>query len=87
VNSLDWICVSPKANAELVLLSGNELKLVFPQTENTPEQYESLDFDHFFLQPMDSEDQQNNTVLAVEYCKRNPRWKLSLQTHKIIGIP
>lgn len=84
---IDWICVSPKANAELVLLSGNELKLVFPQTENTPKQFENLDFEHFFLQPMDNENQQNNTLLAIEYCKRNPRWKLSLQTHKIIGIP
>jgi 7-carboxy-7-deazaguanine synthase (Cx14CxxC type) len=84
---IDWICVSPKANAELVLRSGNELKLVYPQAENSPEEFEHLDFEHFFLQPMDNENRQENTLLAVEYCKRNPRWKLSLQTHKIIGIP
>jgi 7-carboxy-7-deazaguanine synthase len=84
---IDWICVSPKANAELVLRSGSELKLVYPQAENSPEEFEQLDFEHFFLQPMDNENQQNNTLLAAEYCKRNPRWKLSLQMHKIVGIP
>lgn len=84
---IDWICVSPKAGAKLIQTSGDELKLVFPQPENTPEQFEHLGFRHFFLQPMDSPDREKNTVLAVEYCKRNPRWKLSLQTHKILGIP
>ena len=86
-NGIDWICVSPKANAELILRSGNELKLVYPQAENSPEEFEHLDFKYFFLQPMDNENRQINTLLAVEYCKRNPRWKLNLQTHKIIGIP
>jgi len=71
----------------LVLQSGDELKLVFPQTGISPEQYEDLDFRHFFLQPMDSLDQEKNILLAVEYCKSNPRWRLSLQTHKILGIP
>jgi 7-carboxy-7-deazaguanine synthase (Cx14CxxC type) len=84
---IDWICVSPKAGAEVIQKSGNELKLVYPQTENTPEQFENLDFRHFFLQPMDSTEREKNTILTVEYCKRNPRWKLSLQTHKILGIP
>ena len=84
---IDWICVSPKAGAELVQTSGDELKLVYPQLENTPEQFENLDFRHFFLQPMDSTEREKNTILTVEYCKRNPRWKLSLQTHKILGIP
>lgn len=85
--AVDWICVSPKAGADLVLQSGDELKLVFPQTGISPEQYEDLDFRHFFLQPMDSLDQEKNILLAVEYCKSNPRWRLSLQTHKILGIP
>ena len=84
---IDWICVSPKANAELVQKNGDELKLVFPQAENTPEHFENLDFRHFFLQPMDSLEREKNTILAIEYCKRNPRWKLSLQTHKILEIP
>jgi len=84
---VDWICVSPKAGAELVLRSGNELKLVFPQPDAMPEEFENLDFERFFLQPMDGLDQANNILLAVEYCKANPRWRLSLQTHKILGIP
>ena len=85
--AIDWVCVSPKANAELIQKSGDELKLVYPQIENTPDQFEDLDFRHFFLQPMDSPERDKNTFMAVEYCKRNPRWKLSLQTHKILGIP
>lgn len=86
-NDIDWICVSPKAGSELILRSGNELKLVFPQFDAMPEKFEDLDFDRFFLQPMDGFDQVNNTQLAVEYCKANPHWQLSLQTHKILGIP
>lgn len=84
---IDWICVSPKAGAELVLRSGDELKLVFPQAECAPEQYEDLDFRHFFLQPLDGSECKLNTRKAVEYCLGNPRWRLSLQTHKILGIP
>jgi 7-carboxy-7-deazaguanine synthase len=83
---LDWVCVSPKARAPLVLTSGDELKLVFPQEGGEPERYEHLDFDHFFLQPMDGPDVETNTRLAVDYCLRNPRWRLSLQTHKRLGI-
>lgn len=85
--AVDWVCVSPKAGAELVLKSGIELKLVFPQNGISPELYEELNFRHFFLQPMDSADQESNIRLAVEYCKANPRWRLSLQTHKMIEIP
>ena len=83
---LDWICVSPKANAELRLTKGNELKLVFPQTTAMPERFVHLDFEHFFLQPMDNLEQKRNTRLAVEYCLAHPRWRLSVQTHKVIGI-
>jgi len=84
---IDWICVSPKARAPLVLTRGDELKLVYPQHGAQPERYEALDFDHFFLQPMDGPHRTANTRLAVEYCRRRPRWRLSLQIHKLIGIP
>ena len=84
---LDWICVSPKAGAALALRTGDELKLVFPQTGGEPERYESLAFQHFFLQPMDGPDREPNTALAVKYCLAHPRWRLSLQTHKLLGIP
>ena len=84
---IDWVCVSPKAGAELVLRSGHELKLVFPQENAGPELYEHLDFQHFFLQPMDGPTREENTRLAVEYCLAHPQWRLSLQTHKLLGIP
>ena len=84
---LDWICVSPKAGSELVLRAGDELKLVFPQPGAEPERYEQLDFRHFFLQPMDGPQRERNTQLAVRYCLEHPRWRLSLQTQKILGIP
>lgn len=84
---VDWVCVSPKAGAELILRSGDELKLIYPQQGAEPELFEGLDFAHFFLQPMDGMARDSNTTLAVEYCLRNPRWRLSLQTHKLIGIP
>jgi 7-carboxy-7-deazaguanine synthase (Cx14CxxC type) len=83
---IDWICVSPKANAPLRLVRGQELKLVFPQDGLSPEELEQLEFDHFFLQPMDGPEREENTRLAVEYCLEHPRWRLSLQTHKYIGI-
>ena len=86
-NGLDWICVSPKAGAELVLKHGTELKLVFPQSQAMPEQFEGLDFKHYFLQPMDGLEGKRNTRLAIEYCLAHPRWRLSVQTHKVIGIP
>jgi 7-carboxy-7-deazaguanine synthase len=84
---IDWICVSPKAGAELVQTSGQELKLVYPQPENTPEAFEHLQFQHLFLQPMDGPDRDRNTQLAIAYCLENPRWRVSLQTHKLMGIP
>ncbi|RWO55402.1 7-carboxy-7-deazaguanine synthase [Mesorhizobium sp.] len=83
---LDWICVSPKADADLVLRSGNELKLVYPQEAAPPARFEDLAFDHFFLQPMDSPSAATNLEAAISYCIENPQWRLSLQSHKIIGI-
>lgn len=84
---LDWICVSPKAGAPLVLDRGQELKLVYPQAGAEPPEFERLAFEHFFLQPMDGPARERNTRLAVEYCLAHPRWRLSLQSHKLIGIP
>lgn len=83
---LDWICVSPKAGANLVLTRGSELKLVFPQPSAMPSQFEGLEFRHFFLQPMDGLEQKRNTRLAIEYCLAHPQWRLSVQTHKVVGI-
>lgn len=83
---LDWVCVSPKADAELVLRAGNELKLVYPQDMAAPERFEDLAFDHFFLQPMDSPEAASNLEAVIAYCTNNPRWRLSLQSHKMIGI-
>jgi len=84
---IDWICVSPKAGAPLLLTSGNELKLVYPQLTAQPERFEHLDFEHFFLQPMDGPQRERNTQLALRYCLEHPQWRLSLQTHKILDIP
>jgi 7-carboxy-7-deazaguanine synthase (Cx14CxxC type) len=83
---VDWICVSPKAGADLVLTNGNELKLVYPQVGAEPERFEGLAFEHFFLQPMDGPRLAENTRAAVRYCQEHPRWRLSLQTHKFLGI-
>jgi len=84
--SLDWICVSPKARAPFVQKRGDELKLVYPQDEAMPEQFARLDFDHFFLQPMDGPDTAINTERAIEYCLAHPQWRLSIQTHKLVGL-
>ncbi|MEV5412990.1 7-carboxy-7-deazaguanine synthase [Thermopolyspora sp. NPDC052614] len=83
---IDWICVSPKAGTELVLTSGHDLKLVYPQVGAEPELFEELDFDRFLLQPMDGEDLIANTKAAIEYCLEHPQWQLSVQTHKTLGI-
>ena len=83
---IDWICVSPKAASELVVRKGQELKLVYPQPGAEPENFTSLDFEHFFLQPMDNPRREENTRLAITYCQRHPQWRLSLQTHKYLGI-
>jgi 7-carboxy-7-deazaguanine synthase len=84
---LDWICVSPKAGAPLRLTGGQELKLVYPQPGAEPERFAALDFNHFFLQPMDGPMREANTAAALRYCLAHPRWRLSLQTHKLLGIP
>ncbi len=84
---IDWICVSPKANTELAVKKGNELKLVFPQKDAQPEQFSDLSFDRFYLQPMDGPLADVNTKLALAYCLENPQWSLSLQTHKLLQIP
>lgn len=83
---LDWVCVSPKANAPLLQRSGDELKLVFPQTGLAPSELEHLDFTHYFLQPCDGPDAEAHTRAAIDYCLSHPRWRLSLQTHKLLGI-
>jgi 7-carboxy-7-deazaguanine synthase (Cx14CxxC type) len=84
---IDWICVSPKAKADLKLAAGDELKLVYPQEGGDPALYAGLPFDHFFLQPMDGEARKENTARALQYCLSHPQWRLSLQTHKLLGIP
>ena len=83
---IDWICVSPKAGVELLQLSGQELKLVYPQSEAEPEKYANLDFQHFFLQPLDEPELESNTKLAMQYCLDHPQWRLSLQLHKILKV-
>ncbi len=85
-DGIDWICVSPKADAELVITQGHELKLVFPQSLAPPERFSTLDFDNFYLQPMDGPLQNQNTRRCIDYCLQNPQWQLSLQTHKLLGI-
>ena len=86
-DGIDWLCVSPKAGAELIVTSGDEIKLVFPQAGAAPDQFEQLRFRHYFLQPMDGPDREANTSAALHYCLAHPRWRLSLQTHKLLGIP
>jgi 7-carboxy-7-deazaguanine synthase len=85
---IDWLCVSPKADAALVQRSGDELKLVFPQAEPAaqPERFNDLDFEHFFLQPLDDERRESNTRAAIDFCLKHPQWRLSVQTHKVVGI-
>jgi 7-carboxy-7-deazaguanine synthase (Cx14CxxC type) len=85
--NMDWICVSPKAGTLLVQTSGNELKLVFPQSGMDPDTFISLDFDHFYLQPMDGPTLQENIQYTIDYCLKHPDWHLSLQSHKFIGLP
>ncbi|MDG2529961.1 7-carboxy-7-deazaguanine synthase [Caulobacter zeae] len=87
IDGIDWICVSPKADAPVVQTSGQELKLVFPQEKAMPERFEDMDFERFYLQPMDGPDRDRNTQLAVAYCLAHPKWRLSVQTHKYLGLP
>lgn len=85
--NIDWVCVSPKAGSDLIITKGNELKLVYPQHGIDPSQYENLNFDHFSLQPMDNENLNENIQKTIKYCHEHPLWRLSLQTHKFVGIP
>ena len=85
-NHIDWICMSPKANTEIKLKKGNEIKVIFPQESLDPEKFSLFDFNEFYLQPMDSNKYQENLNATITYCQKNPKWKLSLQTHKILGI-
>lgn len=83
---IDWICVSPKGSSDVIITQGHELKLVYPQATAMPDRFAGADFEHFYLQPIDSAAEPNSTQQAIKYCMQHPRWKLSLQTHKIIGI-
>lgn len=87
VEGIDWVCVSPKSTAKLVVTMGNELKLVYPQMDATPEQFEKLSFDHFYLQPMDGENAKITEQKTLAYCLKNPQWKMSVQVHKWLNIP
>jgi len=86
-NKIDWICVSPKNNTDLVLKTGDELKFVYPQSNFSPQQFEKFNFNHFFIQPMDGTHYDRNEKMSKEFIKKNPHWKLSLQTHKLLGFP
>jgi len=83
---LDWVCMSPKANTDILLTSGDEIKVVMPQKGIDPQDFIDYDFSHFFIQPMDNEAQADNIIWCINYCKTNPKWSLSLQTHKVMGI-
>ena len=85
-SGIDWVCVSPKGGSELVVTQGQELKLVYPQLDALPENFAHLDFENFYLQPMDGPDRLANSKAAIEYCQKNPQWNLSTQTHKMLGI-
>jgi organic radical activating enzyme len=87
VDGIDWVCVSPKSTTNLVVTEGNELKLVYPQIDADPEQYEKLSFDHFYLQPMDGENAKTTEQQTLAYCLKNPQWKMSVQVHKWLNIP
>ena len=88
---LDWVCVSPKPHSDLIVQAGNELKFIYPQNDKgaslDPADFAGLAFDHFFIQPMDNSDLQNNVAQAIAFCRANPQWRLSVQTHKSLGIP
>jgi 7-carboxy-7-deazaguanine synthase len=83
---IDWICVSPKADSDIIITQGHELKLVYPQLSAMPERFADMEFEHFYLQPMDEGAGKNHTKAVIDYCMRHPKWKMSLQTHKIVGI-
>ena len=83
---LDWICMSPKADTEIKLKSGSEIKIVYPQKNLDPKKFSDLDFENFFIQPMDSKELESNVAKSIRFCMKNPKWRLSLQAHKILGI-
>ena len=85
-DGIDWICMSPKAGTEIKLRSGNEIKVVYPQKDLDPDKFSDLDFKNFFIQPMDSKELESNVAKSIKFCMDNPKWRLSLQTHKILGI-
>ena len=87
VSGIDWVCVSPKSTSKLILTKGNELKLVYPQEDALPENFEHLDFDHFYLQAMDGDNIKINEQETLNYCLKNPKWKMSVQVHKWLNIP
>jgi organic radical activating enzyme len=86
-SGINWVCVSPKAYSNFILKKGNELKVVFPQKGIDPLDFNDLEFEHFYIQPMDGKNQKNNIKESKKFIKKNPQWKLSLQTHKLLGIP
>lgn len=86
-SGIDWVCMSPKANTDIIITTGNELKLIFPQNDSDPKSFVDFKFDHFYLQPMDSALKEENTVETIKYCNQNPKWRISLQTHKLLNIP
>ncbi len=85
-DGIDWICMSPKAGTEIKLRSGSEIKVVYPQKDLDPDKFSDLDFKNFFIQPMDSKELESNVAKSIKFCMDNPKWRLSLQTHKILGI-
>ena len=85
-DGIDWICMSPKAGTEIKLRSGSEIKVVYPQKDLDPDKFSNLDFENFFIQPMDSKELESNVAKSIKFCMDNPKWRLSLQTHKILGI-
>ena len=85
-DGIDWICMSPKAGTEIKLRSGSEIKVVYPQKDLDPDKFSDLDFENFFIQPMDSKELESNVAKSIKFCMDNPKWRLSLQTHKILGI-
>ena len=86
-SGIDWICMSPKANTDIVVTTGDEIKIIYPQAGINPLDFEHLDYGHFYIQPMDNSFQDENTKAAIAFCKANPKWKLSIQTHKLLNIP
>ncbi len=86
-NNIDWICMSPKADTDILIRKGNEIKIIYPQEGIDPKDFELMDFDHYYIQPMDNTEWSGNTLSALNYCKNNAPWKLSVQTHKYLNIP